>query len=69
MDERLQELLDNFASQFAKNLKAANNSGALSGNESIYILGRCLLVLTAENFYNPKHAESKKLLANLRHFV
>lgn len=62
-------MLERFNNTFWEDFQNAYKSGALSGEESPLVVARCVMQITAEKFYMPDLANSKKILANLRHFI
>lgn len=65
----LSELINNFGIEFVRLYKQAVDSGGAGRDHyTPYEIGRCVLIIAAENF-GPVSKEGKKLLANLRHFI
>ena len=63
------ELLENFGNEFRKLFaEAIASGGAGTDKYTPFEIGRCVLIIAAENF-GPISKEGKKLLANLRHFI
>ena len=64
----LQGLLENFTTAFYENMKQAENSGALRGDETTVNIGRAVLILTARQFA-PMSKDGKKILHELEFYI